>query len=445
MRMLGTAALTLLLVCAGTSTALAGISDGPYLQNVSTDGITVCFTSTGADATVNYGPDAGYGESEYSTAPIVIGAGSDPLYQIRLTGLSPESVYHYQVISGGDTSPDYAFTTAANPGTPFRFCAYGDNRRGVVVQMAGAVIQAMLPEAPEFVINTGDIVNFDEVGGDPVNGEWVYFFENATELISQAAFFGIRGNHDDSTNLFELFMDNPTAASGNELYYSFDYGNAHFLALDSTLTVCSGAQYDFVEADLAAHAGSGPLFAFFHHPPFSNGSHGGDTETHNCWAPLFQEYGVDIVFGGHDHLYTRYGLYPTGSPVPGINGVNYIVTGGGGAPPYVPRYGDHTDIMVLTKMKHHFMTLDINGDDISVVVKDETRTVIDSFTLDASANDGLYDRTDTLPPADPGGGVCGTVPSYSTDRAATGFAAMGLYLIPAAFLLLLRRRVRIRA
>jgi len=152
---------------------------------------------------------------------------------------------------------------------------------------------------------------------------------------------------------------------------------------------------------------------------------------------------VDIVFGGHDHLYTRYGRYPADSPVPGINGVNYVVTGGGGAPLYIPNKKDQAPI-VTTEKKFHFMVLDVNGNDISVVVKDEVGTVLDAFTLDATANDGLFDRNAPLPPKG-AGGICGTVPARGTDRAAAGaVTALFLYLVPLAQLLLLRRRVRSR-
>ena len=418
----------------------AGISYGPYLQNVTLTGITVNVTSTGADATVEYGLDTGYGSSVYSDTPIVIGAGSDPLFELRVDGLSPGTVYHYRVTSGGETTADRAFTTAHTAGDPFRFVAYGDTRRGQIGPPAHQdIVNGIIAESPDFVLNTGDVVNFDELLGEPTTLEWDFWFETTTPLLSQSPMFCVRGNHDDGTNLFELFMDNPTAASGNELYYSFDYGNAHILALDSTLDVCSGAQLAFVEADLAAHAGNGPLFVFFHHPPFSNGSHGGNSGTHDCWAPLLQEYGVDIVFGGHDHLYTRYGPYPAGSSVPGINGVNYIVTGGGGAPLYAANNNGQPPI-AYTLMSYNYMTLDISGDNIDVVTRNHLGAVLETFSLDASANDGLYDRTDPLPPKG-NGGLCGTVPGQGKANT----MAVGIYLLPAAFLLVLRRRVRNQA
>ena len=430
---------TILLVLVLATGAYAGIQSGPYLQNVATDGVTVCVTSTGPDATVEYGLDDSYGDTAYSDTAIDIEWDSRPLFQVRIDGLSPATVYHYRVISGGDTTPDRQFTTTVNSGDPFLFCAYGDNRRPSP-WAAEAVANEMAEEFPDFVINTGDIVNFDEQLGVKTAAEWKFFFEKTVPLISQSPLFAIRGNHDDDSDLFMKFMDNPTDNSGNEHYYSFDYGNAHFLALDSTLEECSGAQLAFVESDLAANEGNGPLFVFFHHPPFSNGTHGGSGSTYSCWAPLFQEYGVDMVFSGHDHLYTRMGTYYEGGtpPAPGINGVTYIVTGGGGAPLY-PTNTNNTPPIDTTAPEFHFLVVQVSGDAIDVTVKlADGETELEHFALDATANDGQFDRNDGLPPKGDGGTSCGTIPGDSRS----GRLAIGLYLFPALFLVMMKGRIR---
>ena len=431
-------ATTVFLVIAFASVGFSEIQDGPYLQNVTSTGVTVCFVSTDPDATVQYGLDDSYGSEASSD--------TNPLFQVRIDGLLPGTVYHYRVSSGAGFTVDKIFTTAVNPGTPFLFCAYGDNRNPS--GQTEAVANGMAAEVPDFVINTGDLVLFDEMFGIEFITEWQVFFRRTGALISQSPLFAIRGNHDDDTDLFEFYMDNPTANSGSEHYYSFDYGNAHFLALDSTLEECSGAQLAFVELDLAAHAGSGPLFVFFHHPPFSNGTHGGSQSTHDCWAPLFQEYGVDMVFGGHDHLYTRYGTYPVGSPISGINGVTYIVTGGGGAPLYPPNDLNQAPIAV-TQMVYHYLVLHVSGNIIDVTMRRVDGTEGDHFTVDAAANDGLFDRDDPLPPKGDGGPAvpCGTIPGSMDSQSTSERAAIAIYLLPVLFLLSMKgfllRRARV--
>ena len=431
-----TAVTTVLALLAATTLASAGIPEGPYLQNVTTSGVTVCITSTGADMTVEYGLDATYGDSVYTDSSVDPAWDSWPVFQARIEGLLPATVYHYRVTSGGVTTDDHAFTTAVNPGDAFLFTAYGDNRAGGAAWAHETIVAGMLSEVPDFFINTGDLVLHSEILGLETAVEWLKLFHQTAPLIAQSPLFAIRGNHDDYGDFFADYMDNPTAATGSELYYSFDYGNAHFLALDSSLDVCSGPQLAFVESDLAANEGLGPLFVFFHKPPFSNGTHGGSTSAHDCWAPLFQEYGVDVVFGGHDHLYTHYGPYPTGSPVDGINGVHYIVTGGGGAPLYAVNYDEQAPIEV-TESVYNYVVVQVSGDTISLTAKRHDGTVLEDFVVDAAANDGLFDRTDPLPPPGSGGPSCGTVPGGNGGNA---WAAMATYLLPLFFLPWVRRR-----
>src|SRR5262249_60241894 len=65
-------------------------------------------------------------------------------------------------------------------------------------------------------------------------------------------------------------------------------------------------------------------FIVMHHPPYSVSIHGGRPELREMWTPIFERYGVDAVFSGHDHVYERAER----------NGVRYFVSGGGGAPLY---------------------------------------------------------------------------------------------------------------
>jgi hypothetical protein len=101
--------------------------------------------------------------------------------------------------------------------------------------------------------------------------------------------------------------------SGTEAYYSFDYGNVHFVALDSHDTVrsASGAMYAWLEADLQANQ-SDFLIAYWHHPPYSFGSHSSDwwqetrmIEMREVFVPLLEDYGVDLVLTGHSHSLER--------------------------------------------------------------------------------------------------------------------------------------------
>ncbi len=428
---------TAVLICGIHQYGWAVIPEGPYLQNVAPTAVTVSLTSSGPDAIVEYGIDRTYGRIAFSNTPIPIGTGSHPLFQVHLTGLMPATEFHYRVISGGVTGEDRRFTTTVNIGDPFVFCAYGDSRQGGTYWGHAAVVNAMAGEHPDFVIHSGDMVLLDNI---PFL--WQDFFHKEEPLISESPLFSIRGNHDMGSNLFATYMDNPTSPSGGEYYYSFDYGNAHFVALDTNLDICSGDQIAFLEADLAAHSNRGPLFVYLHEPPFSNGEHGGNQDVHDCWVPLFQEYGVDIVFGGHDHLYTRYGTYPVGSLIPGINGVNYIVTAGAGAPLYQPNFSNQPPI-AYTEASYHYTLVHVAGTTIDVTAKRVDGSVMDHVAINATANDGQFSRTDPLPPKGDGTGGCGTFPSGG-NGSASRVLGMSLYVVPAVFVLGLKKTPRNR-
>jgi hypothetical protein len=102
--------------------------------------------------------------------------------------------------------------------------------------------------------------------------------------------------------------------SGTEHYYSFDFGNIHFVCLDSMTAsrATNGAMANWLRADLANNA-SAWLIAYWHHPPYTKGSHDSDNasgafelvEMRENILPILESYGVDLVLGGHSHVYER--------------------------------------------------------------------------------------------------------------------------------------------
>jgi hypothetical protein len=110
-------------------------------------------------------------------------------------------------------------------------------------------------------------------------------------------------------------------ASGTEQYYSFDYGNVHFVSLDSQLSARDKIQRDAMRGWLIADLSSNQLdwtVVIFHHPPYTKGSHDSDEKPSSFlgidtpiidmrkeFTPVFEDYGVDLVYGGHSHSYER--------------------------------------------------------------------------------------------------------------------------------------------
>jgi predicted phosphodiesterase len=89
----------------------------------------------------------------------------------------------------------------------------------------------------------------------------------------------------------------------------------------------------------------------FHHPPFtSTAGHSDDVMVQRQLVPLFELYGVDLVFSGHSHAYERYLDH----------GIFYIVTGGGGGPLYELVPDVVPPIRQFGLSVHHYCLVDVD-------------------------------------------------------------------------------------
>jgi hypothetical protein len=144
----------LLAVCFIQPLQALQIIKGPYLQNVSKNAITIMWeTDAASDSKVDYGSDAGYGQTATSSEQVTI-------HEVRLTGLTVETGYHYRVSSGNVSSGDITFKTAPNDNTPFRFSVYGDSRNP---SSTGAtrfplLLPHILASDPDIMLTLGDLV-----------------------------------------------------------------------------------------------------------------------------------------------------------------------------------------------------------------------------------------------------------------------------------------------
>ncbi len=337
----------------GQTTAL---TRGPYLQSVTTGSIVVVWeTDQLATSHVYYGPTTAYSLSVNNILPYTHHA-------ITLTGLAPDTVYHYQTASNGQLlSGDDTFRTADLP-TPssFSFAALGDTRTDHSAHQS--VVNRIVALRPNFVLHTGDLVEHGSIAS-----QWDTFFAIEQDMIRQAPLFAAIGNHEENSPLYFDAFHLP----GNEQWYSFDYGNAHFVALrlDGYADYTPGStQYAWLENDLA-NTDKLWKIVFLHPPLYSSGRHGGNETVRSALAPLFADYGVDLVFSGHDHDYER----------SIVGDVVYIVTGGGGA----PLYEQETDnpYSVYFASVHHCVSVSIDGHTLTGIgVKPDGRQ-FDPFTL----------------------------------------------------------------
>ena len=387
------------------------VTRGPYLQNASTNAITVVFrTSTAATATVRCGPNLGGWETSRSSA-------SGTTHAIELTGLRPDTQYFYQVESGGAVlagGKNHFFRTTppANARTPFRFLAWGDSGTGSSTQRDAAARMEQIYPQPDFALGLGDLVYDD--------GEWEnydpHLFQPYARIFPRMVFWPTIGNHDYKTESGAPYYDAfylptksgaPSRPSNTEKYYSFDQGMAHFVCLDSESSNTSpgGAMYTWLSDDLddARARGKRWLFVFMHHPPYSKGTHDSDDEgelidIRQDLVPLFESKGVDMVLVGHSHNYERSYLAKghsvlqnnasdytkIGTP----NGTIYLVSGCAGK----TGSGDLDHPLMATSKGNvaGFNVIDVTWEDVRGSFIERNGTTSDVFRLRKA--------TDTQPP-----------------------------------------------
>ncbi len=298
---------------------------GPYLQLGTEDAISIRWrTDVATDSKLWWGAAPG------SLLATMTRPGSRTDHEIRINGLAPRTVYHYAVgnaldgmLAGNDAQ--HRFRTAAVPGSRdrLRFWVLGDSGTGN--QDARDVRDAYYGYAPsvptDFMLMLGDNAYND---GTDAEYQTAVFQNMYEDLLRQVVVWPAYGNHDahsaDATNqtgpYFDIFSLPTTGeagglASGTEAYYAFDQGNVHFVVLDSQTSDRSptGAMATWLAADLATTTQDW-IVAYWHHPPFSKGTHDSDTEgrlidMRQNILPILEAGGVDLVLSGHSHGYER--------------------------------------------------------------------------------------------------------------------------------------------
>ena len=296
------------------------VTRGPYLQVATPTSMTVRWrTNIATTGRVRYGTSI---TSLGSTTDAV---GSTIDHEITLTGLTPDTRYYYSV---GQTTnvlaagPSYRFVTPPPAGAakPMRIWVIGDAGTGTAAQLG-------VRNAYETFNGTRetDLTLFlgDNAYGSGTDDEYqAYHFYIYPDMLRNTASWYTLGNHEALTGgvgahpYYTMFSFPTTGqaggvASGSKAYNSFNYGNIHFINLDSMETDRSGngAMATWLLSDLQNNTLPW-IIAFWHHPPYSKGTHDSDPEVELAqmranFLPILEQHGVDLVLAGHSHVYER--------------------------------------------------------------------------------------------------------------------------------------------
>ena len=339
----------------------------PYVQSVSTSSAVVAWVSEEPSAgSVEYGETMGFGRRGIDDR---VGR----RHAVTLSGLEADSTYYYRVAEVDGSAVVGRFRTAPEgDDSSFTFAVIGDSGNGRKNQLAVAGL--LERSKPDLILHTGDVVY---PGGEDRHYDR-RFFTPYRRLLKEVPLFPTLGNHDVEKGdgaaylkNFHLPRNNPQNA---ERYYSFDWGNAHFVALNSELyhDDDSGSpkeQKAWLERDLRETRRPWKI-VFFHRPIYSSSNHGSDEEIREDLEPIFIRHKVNMVFNGHDHNYER--------TVP-IGGVIYVVSGGGGKRLYRAGRSKWT---AFSKSTHHAVLVHIDGEHLSLEAVQPDGTVLDRLELD---------------------------------------------------------------
>lgn len=400
------------------------LSRGPYLQMVTPSSVVVVWRTSTATASRVF-----YGTAQATLSLTVDATGTGTQHEVRITGLQPNTKYFYAVGFGttklGGNDANHYFVTSPQVGTRQRFRAWvvGDSGTGDSNQLAvrNAMATYTAASRPDLFLHLGDIA-YDSGTEAEFQG---HFFDPYQDTLRNTVCWPTLGNHEgvnsDSatqTGPYYAAYVLPTAAeagglaSGTKAYYSFDYANVHFVVLDSqdSPRTPTGAMLTWLRNDLAS-TDQDWIIAYWHHPPYSKGSHNSDTESQLVQmrenaVPILEAGGVDLVLSGHSHTYERSYLVNGATDTP-TTAAGHIVNSGDGKPDgggaYHKRFGQNANegavyavaghggaglgrigthpLMFFTQAAHGSCILEVDGLTLTLHNVLATGVVPDSFSL----------------------------------------------------------------
>ncbi len=300
---------------------------GPYLQQGTPNSVVVRWrTDVPTDSAVKFGLNAGQPDKEAKTK------WKTTEHVMILEGLTPYTKYHYAVGNAEKvlvSDEHMHFITSPKHGTrqPIRTWVIGDagtasakGNEGLQAKVRDSYYKFTGSRPTDLWLMLGD--NAYSTGTDAEHQ--IAVFDMYRDILKKSVVWPTLGNHDagsaasvtQSGVYYDIFTL-PTLGqagglmSGTEAYYSFDYGNIHYICLDSEGTDRSpdGAMLTWLKNDLASTKQDW-IITYWHHPPYTKGSHDSNTESklvemRTNALPILEAGGVDLCLTGHSHSYER--------------------------------------------------------------------------------------------------------------------------------------------
>ncbi|GGF90039.1 hypothetical protein GCM10010912_39030 [Paenibacillus albidus] len=276
--------------------------------------------------------------------------------------LQPGTEYAYRAGDGqaGNWSGIGTFTTETSSNNAYRFL-YTTDSQGTSeedFEIWNHTLEEGLAKFPDsqFILNSGDLVD----NGD-IEEQWSWFFDKPKAILANTPLVPLVGNHESKNysnyaGHFNLPNESNTGAKPEGSVYSLDYGSAHFMVINTEYYGTSSnaenneiynKQVEWLRSEVAKTDKKWKV-VFLHKSPYSVANHTKDTDVLFYRAQLtkvFDELGIDMVLGGHDHTFARsYQMYnnepltdimpDAGGVVTDPKGTLYLITNAAGNKKY---------------------------------------------------------------------------------------------------------------
>lgn len=316
------------------------------------------------------------------------------VHTATLTELKPGTHYIYRVGSAESWSEQYHFTTAPVKTYRYKFLVFGDSQ-SVNYDTWRTTLHRAYQANPDaaFFVNMGDLV---DVGQE--YGQWYAWFNAAHGVIENIPCMPLVGNHEAYTpgggfsmptlftDQFKLPTNGPEGLKGQ--VYSFDYGDVHFVMLDTQI----GEEGRFVpgmlekermwlEDDLAATKQKWKLI-FVHRALYNNKAQGNAT-IQAAFAPIIDKYHANIVFTAHDHVYAHtYPLYDGRAVDSPSRGTIYVATGRSGTKTYSDSISQGWNNFFYNPLEEpNYLTVEVEGNLLTVKAFSQSGGIIDVWNV----------------------------------------------------------------